>query len=53
MSAPQVVFIGMLVADTAIAMVLHGKPRGNYSFFQTLIAVAINVAVLWWGGFWA
>lgn len=30
----------------------HGKPKtGKNNFFATLIATAIEIGLLWWGGF--
>ena len=36
-----------------IQMAKHGEPhKDNYNAWSTLIAVIIEVSILWWGGFW-
>jgi hypothetical protein len=30
----------------------HGKPRPNYDFWATLVAVIINLVLIWWATGW-
>ena len=53
MKAPQIIMIVMLAINLFDAMRHHGKPKeGNVSFWVTFLAACIDVALLWWGGFW-
>lgn len=52
MKAPQVVIIVLLSLSVAVDLLKHGEPKtGKYSFGTGLLAAAIWVAVLYWGGF--
>lgn len=52
MNAPQIIWIAVISADLGIALSNHGKPRdGKHNFAVTLFAVALNVTLLVWGGF--
>ena len=51
MGAPQIIMIiGYTVTCTG-ALFLHGKDKGKFNFFTTLISTIIEVAILKWGGF--
>ena len=52
MSAPQVVMNVLFSLGLLISANEHGKPRSNANFWTSLIAACIEVAILWWGGFW-
>lgn len=52
MHAPQIILIVFFSLVMGLNLAMHGKPRtGNYNFFGTCIAVAIEVSILYWGGF--
>jgi len=52
MGTPQIVLIALWAIDFGIAIAKHGQPKKeNHSGFVTAAAIAINVAVLTWGGF--
>lgn len=52
MRLPQIIIIALYSMNLGINLVKNGEQRtGNYSFFTALIAVAINIALLRWGGF--
>lgn len=52
MKAPQIIIIVMYAMSLGIAAVQHGEPRNDKNnFFISSIAVAIQVALLIWGGF--
>ncbi len=41
--------IGLLIASNE-----HGKPKtGTNNFWHMFIAIVLNFAILWWGGFWS
>lgn len=46
-------FIWILLSGMSLAMSLffHGEPKGNYSFWSTLIALALEFWIVWAGGF--
>ncbi len=48
---PQLCWITLMIASLVIALENHGKPKGNWSFPYTLIAVAVEAVLLWFGGF--
>ena len=49
---PQIVIICLFVANFAIQMAWHGKPRtGNYSMWTSIFLIAIWATVLNYGGF--
>lgn len=52
MKAPQVIWISLAMLNLGFVAALHGQPREeNYSFWLTLTAASIHVALLKWGGF--
>lgn len=52
MGIPQIIMIIIMSMNVTINLVENGKPRdGKYSFFGTLFGTGINIAILWWGGF--
>jgi hypothetical protein len=52
--APQIIMIVLLSINIVIALMKHGEPRNDkYSVWVALINAAINVALLWWGGFFS
>lgn len=52
LGAPQIILLAIYILDTAIVAAHHGEPKeGNYNVFVLLIALAIQLALLTWGGF--
>lgn len=52
MSLPAIIWIIISVMGLGVSLAQHGKTsvkRENFLF--TLIAMGINVGLLWWGGF--
>lgn len=53
MRAPQIILIIIYALNLGIALVQHGTEKeGTNSFWTTFFGTLINVAFLWWGGFW-
>ena len=54
MHAPQIIMIILLSLGLWQNLVNHGKYRAEekYNFWAALIAAGIEVALLYWGGFW-
>jgi hypothetical protein len=49
---PQIVIICLFVANFAINVVMHGKPRNaNYSIWHSIFHIAIWATILNYGGF--
>ena len=49
---PQLIWIGFLIVSLCVDGVRHGKPKsGKYDIYSSLVAYAINIALLYWGGF--
>jgi hypothetical protein len=54
MGIPQIIIIVLLGINLGAGMVQHGKPKtGKNSFWVSLVACALEVSILWWGGFWS
>lgn len=52
LGAPQIIMIAIDAVNLAVAAVHHGEPKEeNYNVFISLIALAIQLAILTWGGF--
>ena len=52
LGAPQIILIAIDAVNLATVAVYHGEPKeGNYDVFISLIALAIQLALLTWGGF--
>ena len=52
MNAPQILIIVITALGAGIALSEHGKPRtGTHNFWVWAIAVAIELSILNWGGF--
>ena len=48
----QIIMIIILAMNLGISLVKHGETEiKKYNFWTTLIATAINVGILWAGGF--
>lgn len=53
MNGGQITYIVLMALSLGLALERHGKERtSKNNFWVELIAVGIQVAILWWGGFW-
>lgn len=52
MKLPQLILLGFMVLGLGVALAKHGQPRNDkYNFGISLITSAIEIALLYWGGF--
>jgi hypothetical protein len=53
MNTPQIIIIVLFSMELGLALALHGQKRRSpyYSFWETLLALAIMLGLLIWGGF--
>ena len=52
MDYPQITLIVLWAIGFGVVASKNGQPRGVYSIWGQLIGLAVNVAILYWGGFW-
>ena len=48
---PQIIIICLLCMSFTIAAVKHGESKGEYNVWHSIIAIIINVIILYYGGF--
>lgn len=49
----QIALTALYIFSMGVHMAKHGEPRtGKYSFWAALIAAAIEIALLYFGGFY-
>jgi len=48
---PQGIWLAITFAGLGVVLAKDGEPKGNYSFGLTLACSIVNIAVLYWGGF--
>lgn len=54
LGAPQIIWLTFVVMSLGVNAIQHGKNREDkYNFWAVLISFFINVALLWWGGFFS
>ncbi len=51
MAWPQITMIVFMAFAMGVAIAKHGEPKGNHSAGQMLLAVALEVWILYEGGF--
>ena len=51
MGLPQIILMALFAINFCIVAAKHGQPQKNYDVRSTLLAAAIDIALLWWGGF--
>lgn len=52
MKAPQIIYIIIVIIGLMIASYNHGKPKtGKYNLWDNIIAIALHIGLLYWGGF--
>ena len=49
--APQIIYLSIVFIGLLIAANLHGKERTPHNFWVTLVATAITISLMYWGGF--
>lgn len=53
MNGGQITMLVLFGLSLGCNLAQHGKPRtGTNNFWKALLSIAIEVCVLWWGGFW-
>lgn len=50
---PQLIYIALMFLATGGALAKHGESKGTHNFGVALIADAITLSLLWWGGFFS
>lgn len=54
MIIPQILMIVLFAVTLLLTANKHDKPReGKYNFWSALIAIIIQVGLLYWGGFFS
>lgn len=49
---PQILLIALYCIVFTVHSIKDGEPRGNYSVWGVLVGIALNVSILYFGGFW-
>jgi hypothetical protein len=50
---PQIIYLAITILGLGYQIANHGKPRSNENAIAALIATAISLALLYWGGFFS
>ncbi|QWY14277.1 hypothetical protein [Xanthomonas phage M29] len=54
MNAPQLIYLALMFVGIGIAVSKHGQPEtGKHNAWVTLIASALVINLLLWGGFFS
>lgn len=48
---PQIIYLVLVIITLPLLVVLHGHSRSDYNFWSELTSMAIQVGLLYWGGF--
>jgi hypothetical protein len=49
---PQIIFLCLIAMGITYTAIKHGKPReGNHNIWTYLVAILVELLLLWWGGF--
>lgn len=51
MGIPQIIYLSLTFMTLLLSANLHGKQKGTENLFITLIARALTIGLLYWGGF--
>lgn len=51
MGVPQIIILSLLGVGLLLSAYKHGESRGEYNIWYSLIATAIEIVILAWGGF--
>lgn len=48
----QIIYLAWMALGLGVVLASHGKPRtGNYSFWTSLVSTALQIMLLYFGGF--
>lgn len=51
---PQIIMIVLYAINLVTSATKHGEPKEeNHNFWVTLVATALSILILKWGGFWS
>jgi len=51
MDAPQIIYIVLVAISGTVYLMNNGKPMGKYNFPFWAVGAAVQIALLYWGGF--
>lgn len=52
MHIAKIILLILYVLSIGVSLAKHGEPKiGQYNFWTALIGAAIELELLWWGGF--
>lgn len=50
---PQIVILVLYLVNIALSAIHHGEEQAPYNVWVTMLGIAINFAILKWGGFFS
>lgn len=50
---PQIVILVLYLVNIALSAIHHGEEQEPYNVWVTMLGIAINFAILKWGGFFS
>lgn len=53
MNAPQITLLVLFALGLGVTTAKHGEPRGKYNIWAFLISAAVELGILFWGGFFS
>ena len=53
MGVPQIIVIAMMSMAVGMAWANHGRPRDDWNGWTVFASTAIQIALLYWGGFFS
>lgn len=53
LGAPQLIILGLCAFNIIYATIHNGEQRPPYSALYTCISAALDIAILYWGGFFS
>lgn len=52
MKAPQITYLILVGISLTVGFIRDGTPKeGRYSFKEEVVAIALQMGIMWWGGF--
>lgn len=48
---PQIVILVLYLLNFVLSAVHHGEEQEPYNVWMTMLGIAVNIAILKWGGF--